>query len=62
MKRWTILWNIAAVVTLVGVFMALADLLRHKTVTKQSTTAPVVLTMLPMQTPQPAYDVMDNEY
>jgi hypothetical protein len=42
------MFNIAAIVTLVGVFIALTDLMRHKTRSYGiATNAPVVLTVAP---------------
>ena len=52
MKTSTIIFNVAAVLTLLGVFIALADLARHKTVSygvtsSPATTAPVAVTASP---------------
>lgn len=44
MKTSTIIFNVAAVVTLIGLFIALADLMRHKAKSKPGVTlAPVTV-------------------
>ena len=53
MNTSTIIFNVAAVVALLGAFLALADLMKNKTVSYGVTRAP---SMAPTPTPSPTPD------
>lgn len=50
MKSTTLIFNVAAVIAMIGVFIALVDLMRHKTTTYGVTPNP---TTDPVPTPTP---------